>query len=103
MGDLLEGFISRDILIYAVLAVGFTEGLMRKTPEAITRWKFAVLSTIAAAILFSFLHSFAQEPVSWQMGLARGGKSAIIATALYDWIKTILLQFISRKAVNGDK
>lgn len=96
MTELLTELIDKWILLYAIIAVAFTEAVMRMTPEKITRWKYAILSTFMVAILLSLLHSFGQGDVTWKAGLVRGLESFVIAIAGYDVIKSLIKSLPSK-------
>ncbi len=89
MAELLTELIDKWILIYAALTVACVEAIMRKTRESITRWKYAIPATAIIAIFMSVAHSFEQDAVTWQGGLARGIKAAIVAIAMYDSLKSL--------------
>lgn len=91
MAELFSELIDKWILIYAALTVASVEAIMRKTGESITRWKYAIPITAIIAILMSLAHSYEQELVTWQGGLARGIKAAIVAIAGYDSLKSVII------------
>ena len=91
MTELLTELIDKWILIYAALTVACVEAIMRKTSETITRWKYAIPLTAIIAIIMSLAHSFEQDTTTWQGGLARGVKAAIVAIAMYDSLKAIII------------
>ncbi len=90
MTELLKELVDKWMIVCAFIAVGFTESLMRWTSEKVTKWKYAILSTIGIALLLSLLISLNEVEVSWQDGLIRGAISAILAIAGYDTFKSAI-------------
>ncbi len=90
MEDLFKLFLTKEVLLYAAIAVGLTEALMRKTPDSITRWRYAPWSALVIALLLSVGHSFLQDAVGMKLGLERGVKASIVATVGYNHVKSLI-------------
>ena len=97
MTELLTELVDKWTLLIAVLAVGCTEGLMRITPDTITRWKYAIVTTIASGMVLSVAIGFLQKEVLWQDSLARGGVAVVLSIVFYDVLKSIILTLPFKK------
>lgn len=95
MVELFNELFDKWIIIYAIIAVGFTEAIMRWTSDKVTRWKYAIPITFLIAITLAMLHGFEQGTI-WQHGLSRGFKSFMVGIAGYDIIKSFIAHLPSR-------
>jgi len=81
------------IIIYIMIAGGITELLMRFTSDTrIPRRKFAALSTIIIAIGASLVHKGLNSQAFFKGLIAAG-----LTSALYDYIKSILVTAVGGK------
>jgi hypothetical protein len=105
MRELFDELVSKSVIIYAIIAVAFTEALMRMTDEKITRWKCAIPSAFCIAIILSVIHSFTQSSVTWYYAIARGVKAGIVAIAGYDVFKAAVLNipFLKKRLLKTDE
>jgi multidrug transporter EmrE-like cation transporter len=105
MQELINELVDKWVILYAIVAVAFTEALMRRYDKKLTRWQYAIPITFCVTIVLSLIHSFKQPEVLWHYGITRGVKSGIVAIAGYDVFKATVLNipFLNKKLIKADR
>lgn len=92
---MFEGIVDIHVLLYAFIAGGITELVMRKTPAKLTRKKFAIPLVFGTAMLASILDGTSRD-IAWSQILFRGLLGTSIAVTAYDSIKALLSNFLKK-------
>jgi len=87
-------FFPKIIILYAVVAVGLTEAIMRVTPKKVTR-RFAPITALVVANIIAQIHGVAMG-VAWQSNFWPGVLAAGLAAMGYDHLKVALAGIISK-------